>query len=75
MFFSHVLDNIGFPMKRKLIRSNSVLVYMCFRIHRYVAAPWKGLVICEDIDLHEYNFWVLQVSLFLHFWIEYVKNL
>jgi hypothetical protein len=27
--FSHVLDTNGFPMKRKLIRSNSVLVCVC----------------------------------------------
>jgi hypothetical protein len=57
MFFSHVLDNIGFSyMKRKLMRLNSVLVNMRFRIQGYVAAPCEGLVICEEIDLHEYNF-------------------
>ncbi len=34
-----VLNNTGFSMKEKFIRSNSVLVCMHFRIHRYVAAP------------------------------------
>ncbi len=38
-FFCYVLNNIGFPMKGKLIRTLSVLVCMRFRIHRHVAAP------------------------------------
>ncbi len=35
----HVMNNIGFPMKGKLRRSNSVLVCVRFRIRRYVAPP------------------------------------
>jgi hypothetical protein len=35
-------------MKEKFIRSNSVLVCMRFRIHRYVAAP---LVFIHDIKV------------------------
>ncbi len=37
--FSYVLKNIRSPLKGQLIRSNSVLMCMCFRISRYVAAP------------------------------------
>jgi hypothetical protein len=36
MFFFHVLNNIDFPMKGTLTRSNSVLVCMRFKIHHYV---------------------------------------
>ncbi len=36
---SHILNNVGFPMKGRRIRSKSVLVCTHFRIHRYVAAP------------------------------------
>ncbi len=39
MVFRHVLNNIGFPMKGKPIRSNAVLLSMRFWIHRYVASP------------------------------------
>ncbi len=39
VIFCHVLNNDGFPMKGNLIRSNSVLLCMLFRIHRYVEAP------------------------------------
>ncbi len=38
-YFFRVLNYIGFPMKGKLIRSNSVWVCLLFKIHFYVAAP------------------------------------
>ena len=39
IMFCRVMNHIGFPLKEKLKKLNSVLV--CFRIHRslYVAAP------------------------------------
>ncbi len=33
-------NNAGFPKKRKLTRSNSILMSMRFRNHRYVTAPF-----------------------------------
>ena len=36
--YCHVPNNIGFPEKRKLGRSNSVLICMRFEIYLYVAA-------------------------------------
>jgi hypothetical protein len=38
--FGHLLDNIGFPIKGKLVSLNSVLVLLRFRKHRYVAAQF-----------------------------------
>jgi hypothetical protein len=40
IMFCHAMNHISFPVKGKLKRLNSVLVYMCCRsIVRYVAAP------------------------------------
>jgi hypothetical protein len=39
MFFCHFMSNIGFPMKKKLIRTYSVLLCLRFRIYRPVTAP------------------------------------
>jgi hypothetical protein len=55
--FFQVLNNIGFPMKGKLIRSNYVFgVYrMRFRIHRYVAAPPEAEIsknYCAKTQVH-----------------------
>ncbi len=44
IFFGHDLNNIGFPTKGKLIRSNSVMVSMRFRIQRIVTAPLEHVV-------------------------------
>ncbi len=44
IFLGHVLNNIGFPTKGKLITSNSVLVSMRFRIQRNVKAPLEQVV-------------------------------
>jgi hypothetical protein len=47
MVFRHVLNNTGFPMMGKPIRSNAVLLSMRFCIHRYVASPIE-----RKLDLH-----------------------
>ncbi len=60
--FSHVLNNIGFPFKEKLIRSNSVYVYVSFqnspcvfrfKIHRYIAGP---------IELFHHSLYAISVN-------------
>ncbi len=40
--FCHVLNNFGFLIKGKFIRSNSISAYMRFRTQRYVAASHSG---------------------------------
>ncbi len=42
VLFCHVLNNVGFPLKGKLIKSNSDFVCLRFRIQRSVAALYFG---------------------------------
>jgi hypothetical protein len=46
--FCHVLNNIVFLMKGKLVRSNAVFGVYAFQIHRYVAAPMFLLVVIHS---------------------------
>jgi hypothetical protein len=62
MLFCNVLNNISFPVKEKLIRSNQVLLCRHFRIHRYVAALFNSLTYDNlDIELKIlYMFYILK---------------
>ncbi len=57
-FFCHVLNNMGFPIKGKLVRSNTVLVCMGLRIHCYVPAP----LIYINIEISTGLLWQKELS-------------